>query len=194
MVDGDLEVGLQFVPHFARVAADHRERCLHVFRRLKGGHPAVAESCHPPIALLDVPSLIQVRVGGDPYGNRLLNRTRQHGEVAKAPILSIVIDVLAGRGEPQYLDRLLHATHPAGGLDPEMGKLLLEGTSARLGLALTGYENGAPAGEEIETSPLVGKHQSIAQRRAGEARRSDTHASGAGSDRSQVWRKWSRQP
>src|SRR6201993_1672096 len=184
MVDGDLEVGLWFVPHFARVAADHRERCLHVFRRLKGGHPAVAKPRHPPITLLDVPSLIQVGVGGDPDRNRLLNRTRQHSEVAEAPILSIVIDVLAGRGEPQYLDRLLHAAHPAGGLDPEMGKLLLQGTSARPGLALTGYENSAPAGEEIETSPLVGKHQRIAQRGAGEARRSDAHASGAGGDRS----------
>ena len=51
----------------------------------------------------------------------------------------------SARGEPQYLDRLLHAAHPAGGLDPKMGKLLLEGTSARLGLALTGYEHGAPA-------------------------------------------------
>jgi Transposase len=78
---------------------------------------------------------------------------------------------------------LLHAAHPAGGLDPEMGKLLLEGTSTRLGLALTGYENGAPAGQEIETSPLVGQHQRIAQRGAGEARRSDAHASGAGGDR-----------
>ena len=70
-----------------------------------------------------------------------------------------------------------------------MGKLLLEGTSARLGLALTGYENGAPAGEEIETSPLVGKHQRIAQRGAGEARRSDPHTSGAGSDRSHQYHR-----
>src|ERR1700757_1917758 len=160
MVDGDLEVGLWFVPHFARVAADHRERCLHVFGRLKGGHPAVAEPRHPPITLLDVPSLFQVGVGGDPDRNRLLNRTRQHGEVAEAAIFSIVIDVLVGRGEPQYLDRLLHAAHPAGGLDPEMGKLLREVSSAPPGLALTGYENSAPPGEEIETSPLVGKHQS----------------------------------
>src|SRR5215472_18437262 len=84
-----------------------------------------------------------------------------------------------------YLNRLLHAAHPAGGLDPEMGKLLLEGTSARLRFTLTGHENGAPAGEEIETSPLVGKHQCIAQRRAGEARRSDADPRGAGGDRSE---------
>jgi hypothetical protein len=32
----------------------------------------------------------------------------------------IVIDVRAGRREPRYLDLLLHAAHPAGGLDPEM--------------------------------------------------------------------------
>ena len=70
-----------------------------------------------------------------------------------------------------------------------MGKLLREVTSAPPGLALTGYENGAPAGEEIETSPLVGKHQRIAQRGAGEARRSDAHASGAGSDRSQQYHR-----
>src|SRR5262245_7137228 len=66
-----------------------------------------------------------------------------------------------------------------------MGKLLLEGTSARLRFTLTGHENGAPAGEEIETSQLVGKHQCIAQRRAGEARRSDADPRGAGGDRSQ---------
>src|SRR5262249_39065876 len=66
-----------------------------------------------------------------------------------------------------------------------MGKLLLEGTSARLRFTLTGHENGAPAGEEIETSLLVGKHQCIAQRRAGEARRSDADPRGAGGDRSQ---------
>src|SRR5689334_20635 len=73
-----------------------------------------------------VPSFFQVGVGGDPDRNRLLNRTRQHGKVAEVPKLSIVIDVLAGRGEAQYLDRFLHAAHPAGGLDPEMGELLLE--------------------------------------------------------------------
>src|SRR4029077_16668369 len=82
-----------------------------------------------------------------------------------------------------------HAAHPARGLDPEMGKLLLEGTAARLGFALTGDENGAPAGEEIETSPLVGKHQRIAQRGAGEARRSDAYASGAGGDRSHQYHR-----
>jgi len=64
---------------------------------------------------------------------------RMAAEISEAMLFDI------GTGEPQYLDRLLHAAHPAGGLDPKMGKLLLEGTSARLGLALTGHEHGAPA-------------------------------------------------
>ena len=38
-----------------------------------------------------------------------------------------------------------------------MGELVFEGTSARFGLPLTGDENGAPAGEEVETSLLVGQ-------------------------------------
>src|SRR5689334_13506047 len=66
-----------------------------------------------------------------------------------------------------------------------MGEFLVEVTTARRGLPLTGDEDGAPAGEEIETGPLISKHQWVAQRRAGKACRSDAHAIGAGGDRSQ---------
>jgi hypothetical protein len=48
--------------------------------------------------------------------------------------LSNVLDVLARGSEAQDLDRFLHPAHPARGLYPEMGKLLLEGTAAGLGL------------------------------------------------------------
>src|SRR5215469_15253805 len=148
-------------------------------------HPAVAKPRHPPVGLLSVPFLVQIGVGGDPDWNRLLNRTRQHGKVAEAPVLSIVVYVLARRGEAQYLDRFLHPAHPAGRLDPEMGKFLFEGTAARFGLSLTGDENGAPAREEVETGPLVSQQQRVAERRAGEAGRSDAHTRSARGDRPQ---------
>jgi hypothetical protein len=66
-----------------------------------------------------------------------------------------------------------------------MRKLLLEGTSARLGLPLTGDENGAPARKEVETGPLVGQQQRVAQGGAGEAGWSDAHTRGAGGNRPQ---------
>ena len=56
-----------------------------------------------------------------------------------------------------------------------MGKFLFEGTATRLSLPLTGDENGVPVGEEVETGPLVGQQQRVAQRCAGEAGRSDAH-------------------
>src|SRR5215472_2341695 len=60
VVDGNLEIGLQFVSQFARVFPDHRERCLNLFGRLKGSHPAVGKPRHPPVRLLSVPFLVQI--------------------------------------------------------------------------------------------------------------------------------------
>jgi len=89
--------------------------------------------------------------------------------------------VLARGGEPQYLNRFLHTAHPARGLDPEMSKLLLEGTSARLSLPLTGKMARPSRGSR--DWPLVGQQQRVAQRGAGEAGRSDAHRPSAGGDR-----------
>src|SRR5918994_3278014 len=99
-VDVVVEAGLEVLPDFASilrsVAPYEREVFFKALRSVPRGLPAVTVAGDASQGRLDVPLLGRIGVGDQPDGNRLLDGTRQYGDVLELIVLAIVADVLLG--------------------------------------------------------------------------------------------------